>query len=217
TRRLVDVAQDVIVREDDCGTERGIPVHVSVIERTGERVPNPHLDSQLFGRVLAEDVWSKEPRRKVAKAGDEIRDTEKDEIFDAGIDTVVVRSVLTCDSKVGVCVLCYGRNLATGRLVEVGEAVGIIAAQSIGEPGTQLTMRTFHTGGVAGEDITHGLPRVVELFEARNPKGEAPITEVAGRVTIQETEKLAKFVVTPDDGTDPKEYPLSKRMRAWRW
>jgi DNA-directed RNA polymerase subunit beta' len=212
TRRLVDVAQDVIIREADCGTERGIPVHVSVIERTGERVPNPHLDSQLFGRVLAEDVWSKEPRRKVAKAGDEIRDSEKDEIFDAGIDTVVVRSVLTCDSKVGVCVLCYGRNLATGRLVEVGEAVGIIAAQSIGEPGTQLTMRTFHTGGVAGEDITHGLPRVVELFEARKPKGEAQIAELSGTIEIIEGDKARELKVTSEDGKDEVVYKVPRRQ-----
>jgi len=212
TRRLVDVAQDVIVREADCGTERGIPVHVSVIERSGERVPNPHLDSQLFGRVLAEDVWSKEPRRKVAKAGDEIRDNEKDEIFDAGIDTVVVRSVLTCDSKVGVCVLCYGRNLATGRLVEVGEAVGIIAAQSIGEPGTQLTMRTFHTGGVAGEDITHGLPRVVELFEARKPKGEAQIAELSGTIEIIEGDKARELKVTSEDGKDEVVYKVPRRQ-----
>jgi DNA-directed RNA polymerase subunit beta' len=130
---------------------------------------------------------------------------------------VRVRSVLTCDSKVGICGLCYGRSLATGKTVDVGEAVGIIAAQSIGEPGTQLTMRTFHTGGVAGEDITHGLPRVVELFEARQPKGRAPISEVAGRVSIAETDKSANFVITPDDGGEPVEYPLSKRMLAWRW
>src|SRR5207302_5242148 len=133
---------------------------------------------------------------------------------DAGIDTVVVRSVLTCDSKVGVCVLCYGRNLATGRLVEVGEAVGIIAAQSIGEPGTQLTMRTFHTGGVAGEDITHGLPRVVELFEARKPKGEAQIAELSGTVEIIEGDKARelKVTVTSEDG-EQVQYAVSLRAR----
>jgi DNA-directed RNA polymerase subunit beta' len=214
TRRLVDVAQDVIVREDDCGTERGIPVHVSVIERNGERVPAPHLDSKLFGRILAEDVWSKEPRRKVAKALDEIRDTEKDDLVDAGIETVLVRSVLTCDAKIGVCAMCYGRNLATGRLVEVGEAVGIIAAQSIGEPGTQLTMRTFHTGGVAGEDITHGLPRVVELFEARKPKGEAQIAELSGTIEIIEGDKARELQITSEDGRDePVTYKVPRRQR----
>jgi DNA-directed RNA polymerase subunit beta' len=126
---------------------------------------------------------------------------------------VRVRSVLTCDAKTGTCAKCYGRSLATGKLVDIGEAVGIIAAQSIGEPGTQLTMRTFHTGGVAGDDITHGLPRVVELFEARNPKGRAPITEVAGRVSIDESDKARKIVVTPDDGSEEFAYPVSKRSR----
>ena len=124
-----------------------------------------------------------------------------------------MRSVLTCETKVGTCATCYGRSLATGKLVDVGEAVGIIAAQSIGEPGTQLTMRTFHTGGVAGEDITHGLPRVVELFEARTPKGVAPISEAAGRVRIEETDKTRKIVVVPDDGSEEIAYPVSKRSR----
>ena len=121
--------------------------------------------------------------------------------------------MLTCESKVGTCATCYGRSLATGKLVDVGEAVGIIAAQSIGEPGTQLTMRTFHTGGVAGDDITHGLPRVVELFEARTPKGVAPITEAAGRVRIDDTDKTRKIVVVPDDGSEEMAYPVSKRSR----
>ena len=124
------------------------------------------------------------------------------------------KSVLTCESKLGVCAACYGRSLPTGKIVDVGEAVGIIAAQSIGEPGTQLTMRTFHTGGVASaEDITQGLPRVVELFEARQPKGRAPITEAAGRVTIEETDKARKVMLTPDDGSDEHAYPVSKRAR----
>jgi DNA-directed RNA polymerase subunit beta' len=126
---------------------------------------------------------------------------------------VRVRTVLTCEAKAGTCAKCYGRSLATGKLVDIGEAVGTIAAQSIGEPGTQLTMRTFHTGGVAGDDITHGLPRVVELFEARQPKGKAPITEVAGRVTIDDSDKTRKIVVTPDDGSDPLEFPVTKRSR----
>ena len=124
--------------------------------------------------------------------------------------------MLTCESKVGTCATCYGRSLATGKLVDVGEAVGIVAAQSIGEPGTQLTMRTFHTGGVAGEDITHGLPRVVELFEARTPKGVAPISEVAGRVRIEDTDKTRKLVVVPDDGSEEIAYPVSKRSAPAR-
>ncbi|MGD9957697.1 MAG: DNA-directed RNA polymerase subunit beta', partial [Candidatus Nanopelagicales bacterium] len=121
--------------------------------------------------------------------------------------------VLTCESKVGTCATCYGRSLATGKLVDTGEAIGIVAAQSIGEPGTQLTMRTFHTGGVAGEDITHGLPRVVELFEARTPKGVAPISEASGRVRIDDTDKTRKVVVVPDDGSEELAYPVSKRSR----
>jgi DNA-directed RNA polymerase subunit beta' len=131
----------------------------------------------------------------------------------AGVTEVRVRSVLTCDSKVGTCAACYGRSLATGKLVDIGEAVGIIAAQSIGEPGTQLTMRTFHTGGVAGDDITQGLPRVVELFEARTPKGVAPIAEANGRVQIEDTDKTRRIVLTPDDGSDEHAYPVSKRSR----
>jgi DNA-directed RNA polymerase subunit beta' len=126
---------------------------------------------------------------------------------------VKVRSVLTCESKVGTCALCYGRSLASGKLVDIGEAVGIIAAQSIGEPGTQLTMRTFHTGGVAGDDITHGLPRVVELFEARTPKGMAPIAEATGRIAIEDTEKTRRIVLTPDDGSEEVAYPVSRRAR----
>ena len=132
----------------------------------------------------------------------------------AGVETVRVRSVLTCDAKTGTCAKCYGRSLATGKLVDIGEAVGIIAAQSIGEPGTQLTMRTFHTGGVASaDDITQGLPRVVELFEARSPKGVSPISEVAGRIEIEETDKARKVLVTPDDGSDVQEYVVSRRSR----
>ena len=130
-----------------------------------------------------------------------------------GIEEVKVRSVLTCDAKTGTCAKCYGRSLATGKPVDIGEAVGIIAAQSIGEPGTQLTMRTFHTGGVAGDDITHGLPRVVELFEARQPKGKAPIAEAAGRISIEDTDKTRKLVLTPDDGSEEVAYPVSKRGR----
>src|SRR5205085_11414845 len=134
-------------------------------------------------------------------------------LVERGVTELRVRSVLTCDSKVGICAKCYGRSLAAGKTVDVGEAVGIIAAQSIGEPGTQLTMRTFHTGGVAGEDITHGLPRVVELFEARTPKGVAPIAEVNGRLRVDDTDKTRKLVVVPDDGSEEIAYPVSKRAR----
>ncbi|MBI4729292.1 MAG: DNA-directed RNA polymerase subunit beta' [Acidobacteria bacterium] len=216
TRRLVDVSQDVIIREDDCGTERGIPIQVTVTDaRTGERAPASQLDTKLFGRVLAEDVWVKHDgsRRKVMKALEEIGDSEKDVLVDAEVEKVLARSVLTCESRYGVCAMCYGRNLATGRLVEVGEAGGIIAAQSIGEPGTQLTMRTFHTGGVAGEDITHGLPRVVELFEARRPKGEAQIAELSGTVTIAEGDKAREIKVTSDDGKEEIVYKVPRRAR----
>jgi DNA-directed RNA polymerase subunit beta' len=129
------------------------------------------------------------------------------------VQEIKVRSVLTCESKVGTCATCYGRSLAAGKLVDIGEAVGIIAAQSIGEPGTQLTMRTFHTGGVAGDDITHGLPRVVELFEARTPKGVAPMSEAAGRVTVEDTDKTRRLVITPDDGSEEMAFPVSRRSR----
>ena len=150
----------------------------------------------------------------VAAAGHDLGDAARSTSWSRpGVDEVKVRCVLTCESKVGTCATCYGRSLATGKLVDVGEAVGIIAAQSIGEPGTQLTMRTFHTGGVAGEDITHGLPRVVELFEARTPKGVAPISEAAGRVRIEDTEKTRKLVVVPDDGSEEMAYAVSKRAR----
>jgi DNA-directed RNA polymerase subunit beta' len=135
-----------------------------------------------------------------------------DKLIAAGVETIKVRSVLTCESAVGVCAACYGRSLATGKLVDIGEAVGIIAAQSIGEPGTQLTMRTFHQGGSAGaDDITQGLPRVTELFEARTPKGASPIAEAAGRVTIEDTERQRRIILTPDNGDEAKAYPVLKR------
>jgi DNA-directed RNA polymerase subunit beta' len=216
TRRLVDVSQDVIVREVDCGTDRGIVLPIAVDGPEGTIViDKENVENRVYSRALAEDVEVK--GEVLATAGSDLGDVLIAKLVDHGVREVRVRSVLTCDSKVGICALCYGRSLATGKTVDVGEAVGIIAAQSIGEPGTQLTMRTFHTGGVAGEDITHGLPRVVELFEARQPKGRAPISEVAGRVTVEETDKAAKFVVTPDDGGEPVEYPVTKRLLVWRW
>ncbi|TMK93245.1 MAG: DNA-directed RNA polymerase subunit beta' [Actinobacteria bacterium] len=200
TRRLVDVAQEVIVREEDCGTDRSIPAIVNVRRPDGTITKHLHVDTSLFGRVLAEDV--KVDGKKVAKAGDQLTDEIAQVVIDSGVLEVRVRSVTSCEAEVGVCAACYGRSLASGRLVDIGEAVGIIAAQSIGEPGTQLTMRTFHTGGVAGEDITHGLPRVQELFEARKPKGEAQITELAGEVQIDDDDEkhVRRIRVTSEDG-----------------
>src|SRR5579864_3451446 len=186
TRRLVDVSQELIVREIDCGTERGIPVYVTVTHPiTGLRVEGTSLDTVTGADG---DV--------IVSAGEQIDRPKERRLAAEAIDQIRVRSVLTCDAKYGVCMMCYGRNMATGFTVDIGEAVGIIAAQSIGEPGTQLTMRTFHTGGVAGEDITHGLPRVVELFEARTPKGKATIAKISGRVEIEdaETKKIVKVV-----------------------
>jgi DNA-directed RNA polymerase subunit beta' len=199
TRRLVDVAQDVIVREDDCATAQGITV---ADIRSGKEIIEPFLD-RIIGRRAAEDV--KDPADPKGKAILVKRDEEIDEerakrILDAGISSAKIRSVLTCQAKYGVCAMCYGRNLATGRRVDIGEAVGIIAAQSIGEPGTQLTLRTFHTGGVATEDIITGLPRVEEIFEARKPKGKATITTVAGTAKIGEEKGKRIIIVTDDHG-----------------
>ena len=216
TRRLVDVSQDVIIREEDCGTDRGVNVAIAAKGADGTLVRDVHVETSVYARVLSENV--KVGSKVVAHAGDELGDLRIDELIALGVEEVKVRSVLTCESAQGTCASCYGRSLATGKLVDVGEAVGIIAAQSIGEPGTQLTMRTFHTGGIAGEDITHGLPRVAELFEARVPKGVAPISEAAGRVRIEETEAgtkggSRKIVITPDDGTEELEYPILRRAR----
>ncbi|HLZ37387.1 MAG TPA: DNA-directed RNA polymerase subunit beta', partial [Mycobacteriales bacterium] len=211
TRRLVDVSQDVIIREEDCGTERGFPLPIAGRAKDGSLVRHGDVETSVYARTLSEDVVV--DGEVVAAAGSDLGDLVIGRLVERGVEKVRVRSVLTCDSRVGVCARCYGRSLATGKLVDVGEAVGIIAAQSIGEPGTQLTMRTFHTGGVAGEDITHGLPRVVELFEARVPKGVAPISEVAGRVRIEDTEKTRRIVIVPDDGSDEVAYPASKRAR----
>ncbi|HEX7188180.1 MAG TPA: DNA-directed RNA polymerase subunit beta', partial [Actinomycetes bacterium] len=187
TRRLVDVSQDVIIREEDCGTDRGLMMPIAKKTADGKLVRLDNIDTSVYSRNLAEDVLV--GKDTVGTAGSDIGDVLIHTLIENGVGEVRVRSVLTCESKVGTCAACYGRSLATGKVVDVGEAVGIIAAQSIGEPGTQLTMRTFHTGGVAGDDITHGLPRVVELFEARQPKGVAPISESAGRVRIEESDK----------------------------
>jgi DNA-directed RNA polymerase subunit beta' len=212
TRRLVDVAQELIVREEDCGTDRSIPIVVNVKRPDGTVVKSAHIDTSVFGRVLAEDV--KVAGKKIASKGDELDDEVTAAVVASGVETVQCRSVTACEAEVGVCAVCYGRSLASGRMVDIGEAVGIIAAQSIGEPGTQLTMRTFHTGGVAGEDITHGLPRVVELFEARKPKGEAQITELSGTVTVEDDdEKHVRRIRVTDDSGDEVEYPVSFRAR----
>ncbi len=211
TRRLVDVSQDVIIREDDCGTTKGLDLLVASPNLDGVLVPDANIENSLYARSLAEDATDAKGT-VVAKAGDDIGDVMIAKLIKAGITHAKVRSVLTCESAIGVCAACYGRSLATGKLVDIGEAVGIIAAQSIGEPGTQLTMRTFHTGGVASaDDITQGLPRVTELFEARTPKGASPIAEAAGRITIEDTDRSRKLILTPDNGDEPFAYPVLKR------
>ncbi|MFF6993838.1 DNA-directed RNA polymerase subunit beta' [Streptomyces sp. NPDC008313] len=211
TRRLVDVSQDVIIREEDCGTERGLKLRIADRGADGVLRKTDDVETSVYARMLAEDVVI--DGKVIAPANVDLGDVLIDQLVHHGVEEVKTRSILTCESAVGTCAMCYGRSLATGKLVDIGEAVGIIAAQSIGEPGTQLTMRTFHTGGVAGDDITQGLPRVVELFEARTPKGVAPISEASGRVRIEETEKTKKIVVTPDDGSDETAFPISKRAR----
>ncbi|MFZ1411294.1 MAG: DNA-directed RNA polymerase subunit beta' [Micropruina sp.] len=212
TRRLVDVSQDVIIREEDCGTERGLTKEISTIGKSGARIPARNVETAVYARTLATDVLNA-AGEVVVPGGVDLGDVAILKLIENGITEVKVRSVLTCEAATGTCALCYGRSLATGKLVDVGEAVGIVAAQSIGEPGTQLTMRTFHTGGVAGDDITQGLPRVVELFEARQPKGKAPIAESAGRVRIEEGDRSRKLVIVRDDGEEDLEYPLPRRVR----
>jgi DNA-directed RNA polymerase subunit beta' len=210
TRRLCDVAQDVIIREEDCGTDRGLTLAIAAKGVEG-LVRDEYVETAIFGRVLAETVSIS--GNEILPAGTELGDHHIDTLVSAGVSEIKVRSVLTCDSKFGQCAACYGRSMAAGKMVDVGEAVGIIAAQSIGEPGTQLTMRTFHTGGVAGDDITHGLPRVVELFEARTPKGVAPIAEAAGVVSFIEDAKGKKILVTPEDGSEAVAYPITRRQK----
>ncbi|MBE7044352.1 MAG: DNA-directed RNA polymerase subunit beta' [Ruminococcaceae bacterium] len=205
TRRLVDVSQDVIVRETDCGTEHGVWVEAIM---DGNEVIEP-LKDRIIDRVAREDVLHPETGEVLAKAGEIIHREEAEKILAAGIKRVHIRSILTCQTKTGVCSKCYGTNLATGELVNVGEAVGIIAAQSIGEPGTQLTMRTFHAGGVAsGSDITQGLPRIEELFEARKPKGLAIISEIDGQVSIVEQKRKREITVTNDAIGDARTYTI---------
>ncbi|MFB7141159.1 DNA-directed RNA polymerase subunit beta' [Gottfriedia sp. NPDC056225] len=203
TRRLVDVAQDVIVRQDDCGTDRGL--HVKAIKEGNEIIEG--LYDRLVGRHLRATIRHPETGELLAQENDLITEDLAREIIDAGIEEVNIRSAFTCNTSHGVCKKCYGRNLATGAEVEVGEAVGIIAAQSIGEPGTQLTMRTFHTGGVAGDDITQGLPRIQELFEARNPKGQAVISEIDGIISIS-TDAKDKQEIIVQGTVESRNYPV---------
>ena len=216
TRRLVDVSQDVIVREEDCGTRKGLTKRIfSWIEAGDELIKEPSeiLGTTVFGTTLARDAIDAEGNL-IIEAGADLGDAEIQAAIDAGIEEITVRSVLTCDSNVGTCAACYGRSLATGKRVDIGEAVGIIAAQSIGEPGTQLTMRTFHTGGAAGAaDITQGLPRVQELFEARTPKGEAAVAEAAGTLKIEDDADGKRLVITRDDGEEDVIVPVSRRQR----
>src|SRR2546421_4327082 len=220
TSGLVDVSQDVIIREGDCKTKDFVELPLYLPEG---------LNKSVAGRILPVDVHKplasgKPGKTVVAEKGEEITVPRLREIVEAlgefAEDFVVpVRSVLKCKAEVGVCQACYGTFLATGEMCEIGDAVGIIAAQSIGEPGTQLTMRTFHTGGVAGADITHGLPRVVEIFEARNPKGAATLAETGGRIEIEQSERGARVVVHPDgvdengEPLEPKAYQLPRRTR----
>ena len=208
TRRLVDVSQDVIVREEECGTDQYL---VARAFKDGNEVIED-LKDRIVGRYSAEDVIHPETNEVIVNKGEMIEEEHAQLIEDAGIQEVKVRSVLGCKTRHGVCVNCYGRNLATGEPVNVGEAVGTIAAQSIGEPGTQLTMRTFHTGGVAGADITQGLPRVEELFEARKPKGLAIISEISGVVRINETRKKKEVIIEADNG-ESKTYSINYGSR----
>ncbi|SDC77953.1 DNA-directed RNA polymerase subunit beta' [Melghirimyces thermohalophilus] len=211
TRRLVDVAQDVIVREDDCGTDKGLPV--GVISDGGEVIEE--MFDRIVGRVAFQTVRHPETGDVLVKRDEMIDEQKATEIVKAGIQEVQIRSVFNCRAQHGVCRKCYGRNLALGTPVEIGEAVGIIAAQSIGEPGTQLTMRTFHTGGVAGDDITQGLPRIQELFEARNPKGQATITEIAGVVSeIREVKDRREVVIEGDVETKTYQVAYGSRMKV---
>jgi DNA-directed RNA polymerase subunit beta' len=211
TRRLVDVSQDVIIREDDCGTSKGLDMPIAVQDAAGNWSLDVNVENSVYARSLAADAVN-DAGEVIATAGADVGDVLLDTLLAANVHTIKVRSVLTCESAVGVCATCYGRSLATGKLVDIGEAVGIIAAQSIGEPGTQLTMRTFHTGGVASaDDITQGLPRVTELFEARTPKGASPIAEAAGRINIEDTDRSRKLILSPDNGDEPIAYPVLKR------
>ena len=214
TRRLVDVSQDVIVREEDCGTKRGLTMRVADRDENGNLTLVKAADGGPYSRLLAADVIDPADGTTVLyKRDDALSMDVLNDLVAHGVEEVQARSVLTCESKRGVCAKCYGWSLATNTLVDVGEAVGIVAAQSIGEPGTQLTLRSFHSGGVAAaSDITQGLPRVTELFEARTPKGEAPIAEFAGVVKVENTDHGRQITLTPDDtSVEPIVYTDTRR------
>ena len=212
TRRLVDVSQDVIVREEDCGTRQGVKIKIAKkVDGVWEALET--VETTAYARNLARDAVN-EAGEVVMPAGTDLGDDELIALAQAGVEEITCRSVLTCESQVGTCAACYGRSLATGKQVDIGEAVGIIAAQSIGEPGTQLTMRTFHTGGAASAaDITQGLPRVQELFEARSPKMEAKMSEAAGRVHIDDEDpSVRRIVITRDDAKEDDVIEVSRRQ-----
>jgi DNA-directed RNA polymerase subunit beta' len=210
TRRLVDVSQDVIIREDDCGTSKGLEFTIAAPGADGTLVRDANVENSVFARTLAAEVVAPSGE-VVAEAGDDVGDVLIDKLVAAGVETIKVRSVLTCDSAVGVCAKCYGRSLATGKLVDIGEAVGIIAAQSIGEPGTQLTMRTFHTGGSRRPTTSPRVCPRAGAVRGAYPKGASPIAEADGRITIDETDKAKKVILTPDNGDEPHVYPVLKR------
>ena len=212
TRRLVDVSQEVIVREDDCGVAHGVVLQAITNEKKrggGDRYVIEPLSDRIKGRTAMHDIIHPKTGEVMVSGNEIIKQTKAQEIQAAGITEVEVRSAITCQSPIGICAKCYGQNLATGILVNIGEAVGIIAAQSIGEPGTQLTMRTFHSGGIAGDDITQGLPRVEELFEARKPKGLAIIAEESGKVSINDTTKGRIVTVTNQEHGTQTEYHIT--------
>ena len=211
TRRLVDVSQDIIVREHDCGTKDGIIVYDI---KDGQQIIEK-MEERLLGRYVVEDVYNPKTKELIVDTNTMITEKIAEEIVESGIEKLKVRSVLGCRSKHGVCQKCYGMGLARRDLVSIGEAIGIIAAQSIGEPGTQLTMRTIHSGGVAGvADITQGLPRVEELFEARKPKGLAIISEIDGKVKIKETKKKKEVIITSKDNSKTYTIPFGSKMKV---
>ena len=211
TRRLVEVVQDIIVKEHDCGSIQGVEVKDLLNDKDGSVIES--LAERILGRYSAQKIINPETKEVICEKGALITENMVKKITAAGIKSVEIRSILTCKTQNGVCQKCYGLNLATGNLVETGEAVGIMAAQSIGEPGTQLTMRTFHSGGVAGDDITQGLPRVEELFEARNPKGKATISEINGKVTVI-TEDNGKHKIIVENDVEAREHVTNYNMKV---
>ena len=215
TRRLVDVSQEQIIRETDCAENRKEIPGMYVTEFTEGKEMIESLKDRITGRYLAEDIKDPATGEVIVAANHMVTPKRAEAILKTGIQKIKIRTILTCRSHIGVCAKCYGANMATGQAVQVGEAVGIIAAQSIGEPGTQLTMRTFHTGGVAGDDITQGLPRVEELFEARKPKGLAIIAEFGGVATIKDTKKKREIIITDNESGQSKTYliPYGSRIK----